>query len=108
MEERLVEVMENKEGDEELVKDWKDHNEECWDIHSKVEAFSTDFRLMHWKVDQIASCLGIVLYHLRMEQHSMGCLSTVPVGGTFSLLQRCTGFNFFCIEEDKSNLKAQA
>ena len=65
-------MLAKKEGDEEPVKAWKEHNDECRDILSKVEALSADCRLMHRKVDQIASCLGIALYHLGMEQHSVG------------------------------------
>ena len=50
-----------KEGDEDPVKDWKEHNKEWRNILSKLEAISVDCRLMHRKVDQIASCLGITL-----------------------------------------------
>ena len=72
MEEKFAEMMAKKEGDEEPVKAWKEHNEECQDIRSRVEALSSDCHLMHRKVDQIASCLGIALYHPGMEQHSVG------------------------------------
>ena len=51
------EVEAKKEGDEEIARDWKDHNE--------------DFLLMHGKVNQIASGLGIFLYFLEME-HQLG------------------------------------
>ena len=39
------EVVSKKEGDEEIVSDWKDHNEDCL--------------LMHRKVNQITQGLGI-------------------------------------------------
>lgn len=45
-------------GDEESTKAWKDHNADC--------------RLMHRKVDQIATHLGIHLYHPGMEQQQGG------------------------------------
>ena len=51
MEEKLAEIMAKKEGDEELIKAWKEHNDECQDIHSKVESLSVDCRLMHQRVD---------------------------------------------------------
>ena len=61
IEEQLVVMLMKKEGDEDPVKDWKEHNKEWRNILSKVEALSADCHLMHRKVDQIASCLGITL-----------------------------------------------
>ena len=37
-----------------------------------MESLSADCCLMHRKVDQIASCLGIALYYLGMEQLTSG------------------------------------
>ena len=65
-------MMEKKEGDEEPIKAWKEHNEECWDMSRNLESLSSDCHLMHQKVDQIASCLGIALYYLGMEHHVEG------------------------------------
>ena len=42
------------EGDEELVSVWKDHN--------------IDLRLMHRKIDIMATNMGIELFHPRMEK----------------------------------------
>ena len=47
-----------KEGDEEITRDWKDHNEHCL--------------LMHGKINQIGSGLRIFLYFLEMEQQLGG------------------------------------
>ena len=61
-----------KEGDEEIVRDWKDHNEDCL--------------LMHSKVNQISLGLGIFLYSLEMEQHLGGGSSRKADGqGTDSM-----------------------
>ena len=54
IEAKKEEVEVKKEGDEEIARDWKDHNE--------------DFLLMHGKVNQITLGLGIFLYFLEMEQ----------------------------------------
>ena len=54
IEAKKEEVEAKKEGDEEIARDWKDHNEDCL--------------LMHEKVNQITSGLGIFLYFLEMEQ----------------------------------------
>ena len=69
---KMAVMLAKKEGDEDLVKSWKEHNEECKNILDEVEALSMDCRLMHRKVDQIASCLGIALYYPRMEQITSG------------------------------------
>ena len=45
------------EGDEELVKVWKEHNSEC--------------HLMHQKIDVIAAKLGIPFYPVGRRQRSM-------------------------------------
>ena len=51
IEEQLAVMLVKKEGDEELVRAWKEHNDECRRILSKVEAISVDLYLMHRKVD---------------------------------------------------------
>ena len=63
LEARREEVETIKEGDEEPAKSWKEHNANCWVMHRKLIDHSEDCRIMHPKVDQIASRLGIVLYH---------------------------------------------
>ena len=74
IEEKLAEMMAKKEGGEEPIKAWKEHNEECQDMCRKLKALNSDCHLMHQKVDQIASCLGIALYYLGMEHHVEGGL----------------------------------
>ena len=58
IQDKKEEVVSKKEGDEEIVRDWKDHNEDCL--------------LMHGKVNQISLGLGIFLYFLEMEQQLGG------------------------------------
>ena len=58
IEAKKEEVEAKKEGNEEIARDWKDHNEDCL--------------LMHGKVNQITSRLGIFLYFLEMEQQLGG------------------------------------
>ena len=72
IEEKLAEIMEKKEGDEEPIKAWKEHNEECQNMQRKLESLSSYFHLMHRKVDQITSCMGIALYYPEMELHVEG------------------------------------
>ena len=57
-ESKKEEVAAKKEGDGELARDWKDHNEECL--------------LIHRNVNQITSGLGIFLYFLEMEKQLGG------------------------------------
>ena len=81
----------------EPVRAWKEHNAECSKILSKVKALSADRRLMHRKVDQIASYLGIVLYHPGMEQlatggsgrHTIGRnVGAPPMGSSMEAMQQ--------------------
>ena len=65
---KLEEMAAKKEGDVEPLKSWKEHNEECRAISKNIDILSSDFHLMHHKVDQIATHLGIALYHPEMEQ----------------------------------------
>ena len=66
IEARKEEVAAKKEGDEEIVRDWKDHNE--------------DYLVMQGKVNQIASGLGIFLDFLEME-HQLGRGSSRKANG---------------------------
>ena len=72
IEAKMEEVAAKKEGDMEPVKAWKEHNEECQAINKKIDTLSSDFHLMHRKVDQISTRLGIALYHPEMEQQMVG------------------------------------
>ena len=58
IEAKKEEVVAKIQGDEEIVRDWKDHNE--------------DYLLMHRKINQMALGLGIFLYFLEMEQQLGG------------------------------------
>ena len=101
--------MMEKEGDEEPVKAWKEHNEECQDIRSKVEALSSDCHIMHRKVDQIASCLGITLYHPGMERKRLLLLgdNLIVVGFTFgadSISKEVVGFSPLMVSLSKNTM----
>ena len=49
-------------------------------MHRKLEDYNKDCHLMHHKVDQISSCLGITVYCPGMEQE-LGGGSNRHVGG---------------------------
>ena len=81
--EQLEAILAKREGDEEPVRAWKEHNVEC----SKVKALSVNYHLMHRKVDHIVSFLGIVLYHPGMEQLATeGLVDTLEGGMLVPLL----------------------
>ena len=98
--EQLEAILAKREGDEEPVRAWKEHNAEWSKILNKVEALSADCRLMHRRVDQIVSFLGIALYHPGMEQlatggsgrHARGRnAGAPPMGSSMEAMQQTKG-----------------
>ena len=56
------------EGNLVPVPAWKEHHAKSREILKQLRAQSIDNRLMQCKVDQIATHLGIVLFHLGMDR----------------------------------------
>ena len=80
IEAKVEEVVEKKEGDAEPNRAWKEHNEDYRAMSKKTDTASVDCRLMHHKVDQISTHLGITLYHPKMEQQVDGGLNCCAGG----------------------------
>ena len=75
IEAKVEEMVEKKEGDSKPSKALKEQNKECRTMGKKIESLSVDCKLMHLKVDQIASHVGISLYSPDLEQRANGGLN---------------------------------
>ena len=56
------------EGDDVPVQAWKEHHVESGKIVKQLHNQGVDQQLMHRKVDQIATRMGIILFHMGMEK----------------------------------------